>query len=122
MPSLLVSFLFLAAFNIAFTAGSSVSPGSRGAQMLVSVLVGENGVSAAQCWAIQPPFAISTQAGTVGAKVQAIGDVSGGSIVFFDPENPTDAGLHHAPAPQCVYSPLRSVRVLNAPSCRVGGS
>ncbi|CAA7269213.1 unnamed protein product [Cyclocybe aegerita] len=68
----------------------------------VTALVGKNGVSALECWKIHPDFAISPQPGTVGARVQSIGNISGATVVFFDEKNVTFAGLHPAPAPQWV--------------------
>ncbi|KAF8506433.1 hypothetical protein JB92DRAFT_2651281, partial [Gautieria morchelliformis] len=68
----------------------------------VNTLVGVNGASTIQCWTVDPPFTISTQAGTVGAKIQSIGNSSGSTIVFFNETAATNAGLHPAPAPQWV--------------------
>ncbi|KAF8509312.1 small secreted protein [Hysterangium stoloniferum] len=70
--------------------------------VLVSALVGKNDASAYECWRVQPPFSISSQSGTVGAKIQQIGDIKGGNVVFFDQSSVTHAGLHNAPSPQWV--------------------
>lgn len=66
----------------------------------VNTLIGKNGNSAVQCWQVEPPFGISQQAGTVGAKIQQLGNIKGATVVFFNQTAPTPAGLHAAPAPQ----------------------
>jgi len=68
--------------------------------MRVTALVGKKNASAFECWQVAPEFIISAQAGTVGAKIQQIGNIKGATVVFFNATGPTHAGLHVAPAPQ----------------------
>jgi len=56
--------------------------------------------SAFQCWSVEPPLMVPKQRGTIGAKMQNIGDTSGGSVAFFNENEDTGAGLHNAPVPQ----------------------
>ncbi|GJJ15962.1 hypothetical protein Clacol_010241 [Clathrus columnatus] len=68
----------------------------------VNALIGKHNASAFQCWEVDPPFSISAQPGTVGAKIQNLGDLKGANVVFFNQTASTNAGLHPAPAPQWV--------------------
>ncbi|KAF8526675.1 hypothetical protein BU17DRAFT_82893 [Hysterangium stoloniferum] len=82
--------------------------------VLVSSLLGKNNASAYKCWRVQPPFSISSQSGTVGAKIQQIGDIKGGNVVFFNQSSVTHAGLHNAPSPQPKLAlPLGALIVAN---------
>ncbi|KAF8585699.1 hypothetical protein K439DRAFT_1409710 [Ramaria rubella] len=92
-------YTILSTFCVATCAGQKDPAAAR---QLVNALVGVYNNSAVQCWSIDPPFTISAQAGTVGAKIQSIGDISGGTIVFFNETDLTHAGLHPAPSPQWV--------------------
>jgi len=105
MPRWITSLLsvVLVALHIGLTVGTSLPPrDDSSTQMQIDVLIGANGASAFQCWLVEPSFTISSQAGTVGAKIQSIGDSTGGTVVFFNEDSNTDAGLHQAPAPQWV--------------------
>lgn len=84
---------------IASTSGQAATKPDQ-MHLFLNALVGEEGTSTVQCWAVDPPFTISKQPGTVGAKIQSIGDTSGSTIVFFNETASTNAGLHPAPAPQ----------------------
>jgi len=85
-----------------FFATPAVASLGSGSTMRVSALVGKHNASAFECWEVHPPFSISAQAGTVGAKIQQIGNIQGATVVFFNESGPTHAGLHAAPAPQWV--------------------
>ncbi|KIJ37407.1 hypothetical protein M422DRAFT_50475 [Sphaerobolus stellatus SS14] len=75
---------------------------SPNGNLQVHAVTGNNNASIFQCWEVNPPFSISQQAGTVGAKIQQLGIVQGASVVFFNEKNVTYAGLHPAPSPQWV--------------------
>ncbi|KIJ55667.1 hypothetical protein M422DRAFT_41598 [Sphaerobolus stellatus SS14] len=79
-----------------------LGPSSDRTSLEVNVLVGKCGASAFECWKIGPEFIISEQAGTVGARIQELGDMKGATLVFFNKMSFTYAGLHPAPAPQWV--------------------
>ncbi|KAG7086352.1 hypothetical protein E1B28_002313 [Marasmius oreades] len=68
----------------------------------VNSIVGKNGVSTVECWGIQPPFVVSSQARTVGNKILQLGQLSNASYSVFPDGHPTDAGLHNAPNAQWV--------------------
>ncbi|KAJ7605344.1 hypothetical protein FB45DRAFT_879599 [Roridomyces roridus] len=70
--------------------------------LTVTALVGKNGASALECWALTPAFAQSTATGTVGAlSFTHLGATTNTSSYALFTQL-TNAGLHNAPAPQYV--------------------
>ncbi|KAJ7483283.1 hypothetical protein FB451DRAFT_1129183 [Mycena latifolia] len=69
--------------------------------LTLTALVGKNNISSLECWAMTPELVKSTATGTVGAlsytNLGATGNSNYSLYTVF-----TDAGLHHAPAPQYV--------------------
>lgn len=66
-----------------------------GLNLNVTALGTANGVSTIECWQMETPFAISTQAGTVGSASLSLGSVANITYTVI-PAN-FDAGLHNAP-------------------------
>src|SRR3954469_120862 len=66
-------------FSPTATTSAYPSPtlGKNASSLQVTAIIGRNNVSAFQCWKIQPDFIISQQLGTVGARIQLIGDITG---------------------------------------------
>jgi len=94
-----------ASLCLALTATSQQSPIIlTSTHVRVNALIGKDDASAVQCWQVEPPFGISQQAGTVGAKIQQLGNMQHATVVFFNETGPTAAGLHPAPAPQWVIT------------------
>ncbi|KAF9077177.1 small secreted protein [Rhodocollybia butyracea] len=68
----------------------------------VNAIVGKKGVSTVECWGIQPPFAVSSQPGTVGNKLLQLGNLANASYTVFPTGPDVDSGLHNAPNAQWV--------------------
>ncbi|KAI0042605.1 hypothetical protein FA95DRAFT_1610065 [Auriscalpium vulgare] len=66
----------------------------------VSAIVGRNGASAFECWALTPGFEVSSEAGTAGAEVLQLGDLANASYSVLPPR--FAGGPHHAPRVQYV--------------------
>lgn len=50
-------------------------PGAHGLSLNVSALSASAGVSTLECWQVETPFSISTEAGTAGSASLVLGDV-----------------------------------------------
>ncbi|KDQ54572.1 hypothetical protein JAAARDRAFT_49197 [Jaapia argillacea MUCL 33604] len=66
----------------------------------VTAIAAVNGSSVFQCWALEPPFVTSSQAGTIGASSMQLGNLANASYSII-PGN-FSAGRHNAPAVQYV--------------------
>ncbi|THV02316.1 hypothetical protein K435DRAFT_852963 [Dendrothele bispora CBS 962.96] len=80
---------------------SSTGDATLPQNLTLTALVGKNGVSALECWALTPELISSTSTGTVGAlSYPHLGATGNSSWAMFT--QLTNAGLHTAPAPQYV--------------------
>ncbi|KAH8835081.1 hypothetical protein DL96DRAFT_1549728 [Flagelloscypha sp. PMI_526] len=77
------------------TQGSSQTP----TNVTLTALVGKDGKSALECWALTPPLAVSNSSGTIGALgYPHLGATGNSSYTLFSQY--LNAGLHQAPAQQ----------------------
>lgn len=63
-----------------------------------------NGESTLECWQLSDPFAVSNQAGTAGAAVKQLGNVTNATYSILPAK--FDGGLHRAPAVQYAFLPV----------------
>ena len=91
--ALILSIFILPTFNL-----STLPPVPS--HLNVSVIAAANDKSTLECWQLSAPFVQSSQAGTSGAAVTQLGDVSTTSYTLIPPE--FDGGLHNAPVVQYV--------------------
>ncbi|KAJ6008165.1 hypothetical protein N7540_012141 [Penicillium herquei] len=71
----------------------------------VTVLGAQNNVSTLECWALEPGFGTSSQAGTAGSKTLNLGPLGGknaGNSTYALIAGQFDGGRHNAPAAQWV--------------------
>ncbi|MCJ1227600.1 hypothetical protein MMC12_004256 [Toensbergia leucococca] len=89
--------LFTRVFAASATATqTSSTPGT----LNVTAILGKNGVSVLECWALIPAFVTSSQSGTTGAKSLALGNVANVTYTVLPPQ--FDGGAHNAPVVQYV--------------------
>lgn len=67
-------------------------------QLNITALSAANNASTLECWAIDTPFTISTQAGTAGSAALQLGNTS--TLSYSVLPGGFDGGLHNAPANQ----------------------
>jgi uncharacterized membrane protein len=70
----------------------------------VTAITAQDGVSIFQCWQILPGFTTSSQAGTIGASILQLGNLSNMSYSVIPPG--FNAGFHNAPNVQYVLKPF----------------
>ncbi|KAJ7202236.1 hypothetical protein C8J57DRAFT_950238, partial [Mycena rebaudengoi] len=72
--------------------------------LTVTAVVGKNGISVLECWALAPSLVESTQSGVVGALTYPhLGATTANSSWSFFPKTGS-GGFHNAPAPQYVIA------------------
>ncbi|KAH8923432.1 hypothetical protein BT69DRAFT_1219038 [Atractiella rhizophila] len=81
---------------------STIAPNSTLFLTAIIGTGGSEGISHAQCWAIQPGFTNSSQSGTIGNNILQLGDLANASYTQYPIGERHDAGLHNAPARQYV--------------------
>ena len=64
----------------------------------VTAINAYHGVSVFECWQLDTPFSVSTQAGIQGSATLQLGDVS--NITYTIVSAGLDGGWHNAPYPQ----------------------
>lgn len=64
----------------------------------LTAISASNGASTLECWQLSAPFVVSTQAGTVGAASDQLGDVANASFSVLPAM--FNGGAHRAPAVQ----------------------
>lgn len=70
----------------------------------ITTLTASNGSSVLECWALNPGFTSSSQAGTTGAEIMQLGNLANASYSILPAQ--FAAGLHNAPNVQFVSSPI----------------
>lgn len=86
--------------SIAAIAATATAPDLN--TLNVTVIGARNNKSILECWALDPGFTESSQAGTAGSEILNLGSVSGNASYSVIPAK-FDGGRHNAPAMQ--YAP-----------------
>jgi hypothetical protein len=91
-PTLFIPFFFSLAFG-----GTST--------LNITVINAQNNSSTLECWALEPGFLTSSQAGTSGSQALNLGPIGGVGVNATYTVLPAgfDGGRHNAPAKQYVY-------------------
>lgn len=68
----------------------------------ITAITAENDASVLECWALQPPFSISSTPGIKGSQIVSLGTTGSNNITYSVTPPRSDGGLHNAPVPQYV--------------------
>ncbi|RAH85689.1 hypothetical protein BO86DRAFT_385985 [Aspergillus japonicus CBS 114.51] len=71
----------------------------------ITTLTAHNNHSVLECWALQPGYSLTSEAGVSGNAVLNLGRITGNATNILIPAH-YDGGQHNAPALQYVVSPL----------------
>lgn len=84
---------------------TSTATGNSSSFIKVNALVGLDNQTALQCWQLQPQPSVSNAFGSLTAGVQALGNFTDASLVFYYPTNETNSttALHTVSQPAYVH-------------------